>query len=782
MSIFDGIRVIDLSEGVAGALTTLLLAEQGADVIKVEPPGGDPYRQIEPGFFIWNRSKRSLTLDLRDRGERPILNRLAASADVLLDSYTPAQAAALELDHESIEARFPHLVHCRLTAYGCDHPWSDRPAIDALVAARLGLHFQQPGLRREGPTFLYCPFPSHGAAFCAALGICAALRVRLFSGRGQFVDTSMLDGTALITCMLWQWSDHPTPPFAEAMNSIEPFPQFLYECGDGRWLHHMMTDKGNLWVIARLLGVDLAQPAEGSRILPVEERRRFIEEAARVFKTRPRDEWIKLLREHDVPVEGVVPTEETLLHAQTRANQMVAEIDDPQRGRTLQVGVPIRFSKAPGRIKGLAPEPGQHSAEILAELSHPSSSGFEGAARQKKDLPHPLADITVVDFGEYLAGPFGPMLLADLGAKVIKVERLEGDRMRYPAQPFFACQRGKLDLALDLKQPEGLEVAYRLIKQADVVHHNQRPGVAERLKIDYATLAAIKPDLIYCHSAAYGTHGPSALMGGYDQLFEAMCGTEYMGGGEGNPPLWVQAGPVDTGGATLSAIATLMAIYHRDRTGEGQFVDGSLLNAGLWYNSDAFINVTGALRRRPTLDRGQTGTGAAYRIYETAQGWICVAAFSDRQWRGLCEALEQPRLAADRRFASHHGRVDHREELAEILEPAFRRKTAAQWFAILDKAGVPCEVCSQGYWRDYLMDPWVVQTGRVVEYFQGDLGARLRQFGGTIRFSRTPQTIQGPPPVLGEHTRQILDMLRYTTREQKELKQRGIVTWPETKY
>jgi len=777
MAIFEGIRVIDLSQGIAGALTSLLLAEQGADVIKVEPPGGDPYRQIEPGFFIWNRSKRGLTLDLADRGERAILNQLLAGADVLIDSYSPAEAAALELIPDDIQARFPHLVHCRITGYGWDHPWSDRPATDALVAARLGLYFQQPGIRRDGPTFLYCPFPSHGAAFCAALGICSALRARHFSGRGQFVDTSLLDGTAIITCMLWQWSDNPTPPFAEAMNSIEPFPQFLYECGDGLWLHHMMTDRGNLWVIADLLGVHLPKP-EAGRILPVEERRRFISDAARVFKTRPREEWIALLRSHDVPVEGVVSTEEALLHGQTRANEMVAEIDDPVGGRVQQIGIPIRFSKTPGRIRGASPQPGQHSADILAQLSRVAPRRADPPI-PSRPLEHPLADITVVDFGEYLAGPFGPMLLADLGAKVIKIERLEGDRMRYPAQPFFACQRGKLDLALDLKNPEGLEIIHRLIKRADVVHHNQRPGVAERLKIDYAALSAIKPDLIYCHSAAYGTHGPSAGMGGYDQLFEAMCGMELMGGGEGNPPLWVQAGPVDIGGATLSAIATLMAIYHRDRTGEGQFVDGSLLNAGLWYNSDAFLSERSDLRRRPTLNRSQTGTSPDYRIYETADGWICIAALAVQEWRSLCAAIDRPRLGEDPRFAAHFGRVDHRDELSAILEPIFRQKTAAQWFANLDRAGVPCEICAQGYWRDYLMDPWAAQSGRVVEYVQGDLGARLRQFGKTIRFSRTSQTIQGPPPVLGEHTRQILTELGYTEREQEMLRERGVVSWPQ---
>jgi crotonobetainyl-CoA:carnitine CoA-transferase CaiB-like acyl-CoA transferase len=779
MAIFDGIRLIDLSQGIAGALTSLLLAEQGADVIKVEPPGGDPYRQTEAGFFVWNRSKRSVTLDLNDVKQHQNFDRLLEGADILLDSCSPSESKTFGLEPQPLRTRFPHLIHCRISAYGADHPWNDRPAIDALVAARLGLYFQQPGIRRDGPTFLYCPFPSHGAAFNATLGICAALRVRSHSGRGQFVDTSLLDGTAIITCMLWQWSDRPTPEFAEAANSIEPFPQFLYECGDGLWLHHMMTDKGNLGVVADLLGVELPKPPPGSRIVPVEGRRQFIADARQVFRTRPREEWIRLLRERDVPVEGVVSSEDALLHAQTRANDMMAAIDDPQRGRTIQIGMPIRFSKSAGRIKGPAPQPGQHNDEILFGVAKEPAHRVAIAPMRHRELRNPLADITVIDFGEYLAGPFGPMLLGDLGARVIKVERLEGDRMRYPAQPFFACQRGKLDVAVDLKSAAGLEIIYRLVKRADVVHHNQRPGVAERLKIDYTTLKAIKPDLIYCHSAAYGTHGPSALMGGYDQLFEAMCGMEYMGGGEGNPPVWVQAGPVDIGGATLSAIATLMAVYHRDRTGEGQFVDGSLLNAGLWYNSDAYVSDRADVRRRPMLNRSQTGTGAAYRIYETAEGWICVAALSQQHWERFCEVLGRPELTADERLRTHHHRVDRREELESNFEPIFKSATAAQWFAKLDAAGVPCELCASGYWRDYLADPWSIETGRVVEYFQGDLQARLRQFGKTIRFSHTPQTIQGPPPALGEHTRRILDDLGYTAGEQEDLRRRGVVSWPE---
>ena len=156
-----------------------------------------------------------------------------------------------------------------------------------------------------------------------------------------------------------------------------------------------------------------------------------------------------------------------------------------------------------------------------------------------------------------------------------------------------------------------------------------------------------------------------------------------------------------------------------------------------------------------------------------------MAALSQQHWKRFCELLERPQLAADERFSTHHGRVDNRDELESIFEPIFKDRTAAQWFAMLDGAGVPCELCNNGYWREYLTDPWSMESGRVVEYFQGDLQARLRQFGHTIRLSETPQTMQGPPPVLGEHTRRILDDLGYSTNEQEDLKRRGVISWPK---
>jgi crotonobetainyl-CoA:carnitine CoA-transferase CaiB-like acyl-CoA transferase len=777
--ILEGIRIIDASQGLAGALVTLLLAEQGADVIKVEPPGGDPMRQIEPGFFVWYRSKRSITLDLADSGGRNRLRQLLERADVLVESVAPADSARLELDHAALRAPFPHLIHCKISAYGVDHPWRDRPAIEALVAARTGIYHQQAGIRRDGPTFMYCPYASYGAAFTALLGICGALRVRLHTGRGQFVDTSLMDGVAFFTNMLWQWSEMPVPEYNHFLDHTIPYPVWLYECGDGKWLHHMRTDRGDMNALARVLGIP--KPSHTTWLSDTE-RWKFNDQVIAAFKTKPRDQWIPLLRAADIPVEAVMPAETAFDREQTKVNGMVATIEDPERGKVTQIGIPIRFSKTPGAIKGPAPSPGQHTDQVVRQIGAQPARPLKTTVRPLGRNPrYPLDGVTLLDCGEYLAGPFGPMALADLGARVIKIERPQGDRMRtaVPFPPFMACQRGKQDLAVDLKDPEGLKVFYRLVERADVIHHNQRPGVAERLKIDYETVRQIRPDIIYTHSAAYGTRGPDAMMGGYDQLFAAMCGMEYMGGGDGNPPVWNRLGTVDAGGATLSAIATVMAIYHRDVTGEGQFVDGSLLNAGLWYNSDAFVSDRADIRRRPTLDRNQTGISAGYRMYETSAGWICVAALFEPQWRSLCEAVGRPELARDPRYSSHYGRVDHREELGAILEPIFKTRTAAQWFEILDRAGVPCEVSNEGYWRKFLQDEWCLKSERVVEYYQGDLFGKLRQFGKTIRLSETPQFIQGPPPRIGEDTRRILAELGYSSAEQEALRAKGIVTWPQ---
>ena len=220
--------------------------------------------------------------------------------------------------------------------------------------------------------------------------------------------------------------------------------------------------------------------------------------------------------------------------------------------------------------------------------------------------------------------------------------------MRAVTQPFNGCQRGKLDVVVDLKTPEGVEIAHRLIREVDVVHHNMRPGVAERLGVDYATAKKLNPSVVYCHTTMWGNDGPRATWPGFDQLGQSSCGLELELGGEGNPPNWYRFGMCDQGCAMQSALAVLMALYWRELTGDGQMVDTSILNAGVYFNSDAWIGPDG-WSERPRSDRLQTGLGPLYRLYQTADGWIALACLGESHWSSLAKAV--PEIPGDTRFA-----------------------------------------------------------------------------------------------------------------------------------
>ncbi len=369
-----------------------------------------------------------------------------------------------------------------------------------------------------------------------------------------------------------------------------------------------------------------------------------------------------------------------------------------------------------------------------------------------------LGGVRVIDFGQYLAGPFGPMILGDLGAEVIKVEPVTGDSMRMASKPFFGCQRGKRSLALNVKDPRGREIALDLVQSADIVHHNMTAGVATKLGIDYPACKTVKPDIIYCNTWAYGLEGPLAHFGGLDPLYQASAGLEYESGAvhSGGAPLYYRFGMCDASNAMLSIVAVLGALYHRERTGEGQEVWTSLFDGGAMFTSDAHL-VGDQPAPRPHLDQDLMGLGATYRLYRTQDDdWICVAAVTDGEFTALCTVLALPDLASDARFATAAGRDEHRRQLETILEPCFRTKTARFWTRTLDDAGVPNEVPydTQGGVGP-LYDADNVALGLVAHYEHPVLGD-MRQFGELINFSETPSRIAGPPPLVGQETRAIL--------------------------
>jgi crotonobetainyl-CoA:carnitine CoA-transferase CaiB-like acyl-CoA transferase len=747
-----GIRILDLSWGIAGPLGTLLLAEHGADVIKVEPPGGDPFRSYE-GYRCWNRSRRSVTIDLKTPEGTSAFLDLAATADAVVEAFRPGVMDRLGIGFDALHNTNPRLVLLSCPPYPEGHRRSARPGYDALIQASTGQMTDQPGWRM-GPTFLHMPMPSMGAMFLVASGLLAGLSARERTGAGQHVRTSLAQGALLFTTQLWQEATEAGAAYHAVMDKAYPpgvHQQMIFECAGNQWLHlSVLSGLTPLKSVDEIIG--LTDAPDPLTLMGMDAEQRGAAERRRrdQFRTWDRDALIEALRSNNHSVDPVTPAADVFDHPQTIANGTRATVVDPDVGSTTQMGVPIHLLGTPGRILGPQPRPGADTDDVLNHL--PPRTRRDGPQEIEKTTA--LAGLRVIDFGQYLAGPFGPMVLGDLGADVVKVEPVRGDSMRFAGKPFIGCQRGKRSLALDLKAPAGLDVARRLMAGADIVHHNMTRGVATKLGIDYPAARALRPDVIYCNTYAYGLPDPLGRFGGLDPLYQASAGLEYEAGAThtGNTPLYIRFGMCDTSNAMLSVVGVLLALVHRQRTGEGQELWTSLHDGGIIFSSDTWLGPDHEPWDRPRLDAGLHGLAPGYRIYRTQdESWICVAAVTPAQQAALGDTV------------------------GPDLEACFKTKTALQWTRLLDDGGVPNEIVVES--RDgaaFLHDDDNVRLGMVTEYDHPLLG-RLRQFGSLIDFSATPGVIAGPPPLAGQHSRTILREAGYLDGDIDALVASGVV-------
>ncbi len=444
----EGLRVVDLTTGLAGPIATMTLSDHGADVVKVEPPSGDPQRGYV-GSVVTNRGKRSVVLDLDDAGDRDRLLALVDTADVLVESFAPGYLAARGLDFDRVAADRPSLIYCSLTGYPRTTDAADRPAIDLLVQARSGMQYEQPGFR-EGPIFLHAPLPSIAASYLTVEGVLAALYARELTGRGQWVETSLYQGVLSFTTQLWQDVEHRVEPWFEI--GFEPRPS-IYECADGLWVHSMHfaggrgKDRSIVWEILGIDAPDLEWNPTGGQA--------FEEIIGQAIGRMNRQDLLDQFWAHEIPIAPVRHAHEALEDEQVINNGMSVEVDDPVHGRVRQAGISFRVHAAPTpQVQGPQPAIGQHTDEVLGAIADEPARA-RAARPAKRPITHALEGIKVLDLGNFLAGPFGPMLLGDLGATVYKLESPQGDQMRPVTQPFNGCQRGKLDIVVDLKQPEG---------------------------------------------------------------------------------------------------------------------------------------------------------------------------------------------------------------------------------------------------------------------------------------------------------------------------------------
>jgi formyl-CoA transferase len=392
----------------------------------------------------------------------------------------------------------------------------------------------------------------------------------------------------------------------------------------------------------------------------------------------------------------------------------------------------------------------------------------------------PLNGVRVLDLSRVLAGPYCTMVLGDLGAEVIKVEPPEGDETRGWGPPFtggesayYLCvNRNKRDVVINLKTDEGKTILHELAIQSDVLVENFRPGTLEKFGLDFETLHALNPKLIYCSITGFGQTGSMKDKPGYDFMIQASGGLMSITGEPDGEPMKTGVAVVDLFAGQNAIIAILAALQARTLTGEGQHLDIALFDSQLGWLANVASNylISGKLPKR----HGNAHANIVpYQSFQASDGWFAIAVGNDRQFVRLCELLGKPELAANEKFATNSTRVQNREEIIALLASIFKMASVAEWLEKLDKAEIPCGPINN--FEQVFSMPQVKEREMLVQMEHPTIGA-LPLVGSPLKMSATPVEYRIPPPLMGEHTEDILmDVLGYSNEKVKELRNRGCV-------
>ena len=790
-SALEGMTILDLTEGPAGALATMLLCDHGARVIRVVDRHATAPRR--GGYLVWDRSKECIQLDLariepppegsrspaatgQGRSEDPtdVYARLVRNADVLIEDFSPASDRQHLVYADWLSALNSRLIHGSITAYGKHGPLKDEPPIDDLVMARAGILTTQPGFR-SGPVHVVHPLPSVGAALLAAQGIAAALLAREKTGLGRTVETSLLAGALLYHPKV---TGDKLAPHVFQSNPAGSAPFYsLYECADGEWVQLGCVHEGFIQTAAGIMGIKrvLDDPTYGRGRLPKtpEADRELRTVIAQAIRTKPYEAWAQIFEEADVPYARVRTTEDSMDDPQVQVNAMLVELQDPEIGPIAQMGVPVQLSATPGQVRGPRLLPSNQLIHLPAEDSDVQSPSASQPP-QSGPFELPLKGIRVLEITNLIAGPTAGRLLADLGADVIKLEPLEGDISRPIGRTyFFNLNANKRSLSVNTRTPEGKQVAQKVAATADVLLANLRPHATERMGIGPTVLQQLNPRLIETHVTGFGWHGPYALRPGIDPLAQALMGLSHAQGAPGNPPVFYsQLAPTDFTAGAMGALGTILALFVRERTGIVQRVDTNLLNGGILLSSEWFTQYQGK-PTRPLADTGQHGLNAFHRLYEARDGWLYVVADTPKQRRVLCRALDCEDLLREHVDAPA-GCHPADTPLAQSLAKRFAVLLLDDSLARLLAAGVPCAPAVSGHSEFFLDDPHAAANDMVATYQHSLLG-RKRVARHYIRLGHTEVLEGRPTPLLGEHTREVLQGVGLSESAIAELYAKGVV-------
>ncbi|MFQ5851778.1 MAG: CaiB/BaiF CoA transferase family protein [Candidatus Binatia bacterium] len=756
VALLQGYTALDLTD-LRGQLCGRLLGDLGMNVIKVEPPGGDPVRRLAPfkqsesglplslPFAHLNANKKSIILDIKDTSGRETFLHLVETADVVLESFVRGYLDPLGLGYQDLAKLNPSLVMASITGFGQTGPRRDLAYTDIVVYAMSGLMYIS-----GDPALPPCKPPETQAYYFgslfAALGVLATLYHRDRTGKGDHVDVSMQETLATQEHMVRLYANDGEIVKREGSQHGHVAPARIFPCRDG-YVYLYVTRQH--WKTFLKVWSDhppeFDDPAWENNLFRRAHAADINREVGKFTARYTKEELTAFLQSCGVPCLPVNRPRDFLDDQQVQSRRFFFDVNYPGLGSVYHLAAPFLFGQSRPEVRP-APAPGEHQNEVLEKITAPrSNQTFRVADDAQQSRLSPLSGMRVLSFDHVLAGPYGMTLLAELGAEVIKVESRKGglDPFRFfgagqdpnLSPRFLEFNRNKRSVTINLKHPDGPKLIQELASRCDVVIDNFSVRVMPSLELSHEHLAQVKADIITLRMPGLGCLGPKANYATVGTNITAFTGITHLWNqpAKNNVPVGSQTVYPDYVSGVIAAIVVIAAVMFRDRAKRGLFIDLSQAEAAAYMigvsmmealNSDQDVAPMG--NRSPNV--------APYGCYPCKgdDRWCVIAVETDEQRRGLAEALGQPQLATDPRFSSCSARLACQDELDRLIETWTREQDAYRLMDLLQGLAVPCGVVQSG--ADLVQDEHLRARGFLVQRENPRVG-RVTLPGFPLRFA-----------------------------------------------